>query len=384
MVIARIPRVYDDAANKSADGILGSMTPCALGRLAAALRTSLIAAVFIGFGFERAIQAQQPPTRPTVTAPTNPNLPPPTPAGQSIPGPIKADPPGVDFGIVAPNSVVSTTVKIVNPLDHPVKITMAKPSCTCTTVDMVGKVVPANGFIEMPMSMKLTSAIGKKSAQINMVFEGINQVLSVRIDAETAYAVRANPTYIDALAADRMRGSFELISSDGAPFVVKSVDGRPAQTADGLPMKPATRQVVRYDFTGGVGLQGAGVPPFLIVETDHPKCQLLDLRVRHETTKISPKINFAAFRENVGVVPSGGTAEFEFEVKHIGEGRLDRVEPQHKELTAELLSQRSDGDSLFVKVRVKDGGMPKGPFLLPCRFWSGQTTSDLWLYGTVR
>jgi len=364
--------------------MIGTMTRDAFGRLPAALRTTLIAAVFIGFGCDGAANGQQPPTRPTVTAPSSPNLPPPAPAGQSIPGPIKADPPGVDFGIVAPNSVVSTTVKILNPLDHPITISMAKPSCTCTTVDMVGKIVPANGFIEMPMSMKLTSAIGKKSAQVNMVFEGINQVLSVRIDAETAYAVRANPNYIDALAAERMKGSFELISSDGTPFTVKSVDGRPAQSADGLPMKPATRQVVRYDFTGGVGLQGKGVPPFLIVETDHAKCPLLDLRVRHETTKISPAINFAAFRENVGVMASRGTAEFEFEVKHIGEARLDRVEPQHKELTAEIVSQRSDGDSIFVKVRVKDGGMPAGPFLLPCRFWTGTTSADLWLYGSVR
>ena len=37
-----------------------------------------------------------------------------------------------------------------------------------------------------------------------------------------------------------------------------------------------------------------------------------------------------------------------------------------------------------LKVRVKDGGMPAGPFLLPCRFWSGTTSADLWLYGSVR
>jgi hypothetical protein len=79
---------------------------------------------------------------------------------QTPPCPIVADPPGADFGIVAPGTVVASTIKLINPFDRPVRILEAKPSCTCTTVDMKGKVIPEKGFLEMPMSMKTANSIG--------------------------------------------------------------------------------------------------------------------------------------------------------------------------------------------------------------------------------
>lgn len=332
-------------------------------------------------GFSDPSFAQTPPASIPATSPTTPGLPPPAPAGQAIPGPMKADPPGVDFGVVEPGTTVSATIKLVNPLDRPVTIKMAKPSCTCTTVDMVGKVIPAMGTIDMPMSMKTAHSVGKRSAQINLVFEGINQVLGVRIDAETAYAVRANPPFIDALAAERMKGFFELISTDGVPFTVRAVDGKPPESPDGKPMAPAPRHIVRYDFTRD---PTAKVPPFLIVETDHPKCPLLDLRVRHESTRITPALGFAEYRANLGVLAPKGNGEFELEIKHMGAARVSRVSSLNAAAKTELLEQKSDGDSLLVKVRFEDLGLPKGMFLFPCRFESGVKTADFLLYGVIR
>jgi hypothetical protein len=247
---------------------------------------------------------------------------------------------------------------------------------------MTGKTIPANGFLEMPMSMKTSLSVGRKTAQVNMVFDGLDELLEIKLVAETAYAVRANPNYVDALAPERMKGFFELLSSDNTPFTVKTVNGKPAQTVDGSPMKPALRQVVKYDLT--VPGLVAGVPPFLIVETDHPKCPVLDLRVRHDTTKISPVLSFAEFRTNVGVLQNGTPTEFEIELKHAKELRVDRVESRHKEVQAVLLDQKSDGDSLLVRVRLLPVGLPIGPCLFTCTFGSGAKTSDLWIYGVVR
>ena len=301
---------------------------------------------------------------------------------QEIPGPIRADPATVNFGIVEPGTVVSATIKLNNPLDTPVTIKAAKPSCTCTTVDMTGKVIPARGSIEMPMSMKTSHSVGLKVAQVNLVFEGLNQLMSVRLEAETAYAVRANPAYVDALAPERMAGFFEVMSTDGQPFTVKTVDGKPAVTADGLPMKPAALQVVKYDLSSS-GLHRA-VPPFLIVETDHPKCPVLDLRVRHATTRIAPLLNLAEFRSNVGVLQNGTPAEFEIEVKHAREMRLSGVRTSRAEVEASILEQKSDGDSLLVKIRLLPKSMPIGPFLFTCTLEAPGKNSDLWLYGTTR
>jgi hypothetical protein len=317
--------------------------------------------------------------------PARPAQPAGQPQFQEANGPIMADPPVADFGIVAPGTTVAKTIRLVNPLDRPVVIRLARPSCTCTTVDMTGKTIPARGFLEMPMSMKTPLSVGKKTAQVNMVFEGLNQLLAVRLEAETAYAVRANPPYVDALAPERMKGFFEVLSTDGKPFTVRTVAGAPARTVDGTPQKPAARQVLAYDFTGG-----GAVPPFLVVETDHPDCPVLDLRVRHETTRIAPALGFAEYRANLGALAPKGRSTFELEIKHAGADRIAKVDSLDPRARTALVGQRADGDSVLAIVEVEDLGLPPGTFLFPCRFAStgggtgGAKTADFWLYGTIR
>ena len=310
----------------------------------------------------------------------------PDPKSVEVPGPIKAEPAEVDFGIIEPGSTVAATIKLVNPLDQDVKIIAAKPSCTCTTIDMVGKIIPRGGSIEMPMSMKTAQTPGTKPAVVNMAFEGITQVLVVKIEAETAYTVRASPNFIDALKPERMKGVFELVSSDGAPFVVTNVDGRAPVTIDGSAMQPAVRHVLRYDFSSPSPLSGnvLAVPPFLVVETSHPKCPIIDLRVRHETTRITPAFGFAEFRANCGVMSSKGSSEFELEVKHMGAARIASVQSLNPKVRTEIVSQKPDGSSVLVTVRVTDLGLPPGAFLFPCRFVGNGKQSDFWLFGTVR
>jgi hypothetical protein len=296
-------------------------------------------------------------------------------------GPIVADPQVVNFGVVEPGAKVSATIRIINPLDRPVLIKKAAPSCTCTTIDMTGKTIPARGFLEMPMSMKSSNSTGERKAKVNMVFEGLDQLLSIDLIAESAYMVRSNPPFIDALAPERMKGFFELVARDDQPFTVLTVDGKPAQTADGSPMKPAARHVVAYDFTQ---LEGRPVPPFLIVETDHPKSPLLDLRVRHESTRITPALPFGEFRSNLGVLPAGGSTEFEVHLKTTSPLTLTAVESLDPAFKVELLGQTSDADGALARVRFTDVSLPKGMFLRKCRFKTASKSEDFLLYGSMR
>lgn len=325
-------------------------------------------------------QPAPPATRPAQPTPARPSKQVQT-TNKSVPGPIVADPPHVDFGIVAPGTVVSATIKLFNPLDTPVTIKQAAPTCTCTTVDMAGKIIPPKGSIDMPMSMKTSNSVGERAAELIVVFEGMPQQMVLRLDAETAYAVRANPAYVDALAPERMKGAVELLAVDGKPFKVLAVDGKPAATADGSPMTAAPRQVVRYDFTAE---PGRPVPPFLIVATDHPDCPVMDLRVRHETTRITPSLAFEEFRSNVGIVPAKGSTEFEILIKMMGPNRVQAAVSLNPAAKTEIVSQTADGQNLLVKLRLTDQGLPKGTFLFPCRFASGSKSADLWIYGLVR
>ena len=345
------------------------------------LRWALALAVTVALGAVTPTHAAEQQTPASAAGQSNPD-----PKSKEIPGPIKAEPSDVNFGIVEPGSTVSTTIKISNPLNEDVMILAAKPSCTCTTVDMAGKVIPAGGSIEMPMSMKTSQTPGTKTAVVNMAFKGLGQVMVLKIEAETAYAVRATPNFVDALAPDRVKGTFELQSADGTPFTVKTVDGKPAMTADGSPMKPATKHTVRYDFSAPSALcsKFLAVPPFLIVETDHPKCPVLDLRVRHASTRITPAFGFAEFRANAGAMSPKSSMEFEVELKHMRGARIASVQSQAPSFQTQMVSQTPDGDSLLVKVRVTDLGAPTGPFLFPCRFSGNGKTSDFWVFGTVR
>jgi hypothetical protein len=351
-----------------------------------ALRALALAAMSAALWAPRTLAAaeqQAPAQPPAVPAGGQSN---PDPKSIEIPGPIKAEPPEVNFGIVEPGTKVSANIKLINPLDEDVMIIAAKPSCTCTTVDMVGKVIPARGSIEVPMAMKTSHTPGTKTAVVNMAFKGITQVMVLKIQAETAYAVRAAPNFIDALAPERMQGTFELVSADGTPFTVKSVDGRPPVSADGSPMKAATMHTLRYDFTKPSPLCGTflAVPPFLIVETDHPKCPILDMRVRHATTRITPAFGFAEFRANCGAMSAKGSSEFELEIKLMRKMRIGSVQSLLPAFQTQLVSQTPDGESVLVKVRVTDLGAQPGPFLFPCRFTGNGKTSDFWLFGTIR
>jgi hypothetical protein len=126
------------------------------------------------------------------------------------------------------------------------------------------------------------------------------------------------------------------------------------------------------------------VPPFLVIETDHPKCPILDMRVRHATTRITPSFGFGEFRANCGAISPKGTAEFELEIKHMGKARIAAVQSLVPTFQTQIVSQKPDGDSVLVTVRVVDLGAQPGPFLFPCRFSGNGKTSDFWLFGTIR
>ena len=73
-----------------------------------------------------------------------------------------------------------------------------------------------------------------------------------------------------------------------------------------------------------------------------------------------------------------------FAAKHMAAARVSGVTSLNPAAKTELLEQRSDGDSLMVKVRFTNVSLPNGVFLFPCQFTSGAKAADLWLYGTVR
>lgn len=315
-------------------------------------------------------------------------------------GPVIIDPAEVDFGVVAPETTVEAEVKITNTTSRPIKVLAAVPSCTCTSVDITGKVIPAGGMLPMPMSMKTSASTGEKVAAVKLMFEGHPDPVQVVIRSEVAYSIRATPPFIDVQQAPKtpqgtpdtprpLAGTFTLTSNDGKPFRVISVLGaEPVYAGASAGFKPGSdaprsTYTLAYDFSA---TPPTSIPAYVIVETDRPDCPALDLRVRHENTHIKPTFKIAEFRSAVGRIEPGKSGRFELEIKEIGGRKVASVTSKNPAMaTARLLEQKPDGKSVLMSAEVVPAAGFRGPLYFPVTITldDGRST-DLWVFGSVR
>src|SRR5262249_12464092 len=234
--------------------------------------------------------------------------------------------------------------KLINPLDHDVVVVESATSCQCTGVDIKGKTIPARSSIDMPVSMKMSKAPIKKMAYVAMIVDlqdnGKKQPLRVEIHAEVAYSIRAVPPFIDALAPERMKGTFGLEARDAKPFRVLEVHGRPPAFVGFDPAKdaPRTKYTLNYDFTE----PGFKIPHYLLIESDREDCPIVDVRVRHDSVRISPPFKVSEFRSNFGRIASDQTGTFDLEIEDAQGRKVTGVRSLSPLIEATLISQKED------------------------------------------
>jgi hypothetical protein len=270
--------------------------------------------------------------------------------------PVKADQPRLDAGFVGPNTTVNFKARLRNTSAQPAKCIKSAPSCTCTVVDMFGKEIPAGGTIEVPMSLRTSGATGEKVAQVVLAFEGMPGIVELSIRCEVTYPVRGvqlNPApgggtrrdpFVNAFDyPGNVRGEVTVEAIDGKPFRVLSVDLKPPVFVDFDPVNQGPRESyrVRYDFTAE---PGRGVPKYLIIETDRPDARLIDMRVRHDSTRINPLFGFGQYRENFGVLAPGKTHTFDLEIKHANGVRIDSALSMDPRIESKVLGQKPGAD----------------------------------------
>jgi hypothetical protein len=321
-------------------------------------------------------------------------------AQPAIAGPIVALPGTVMLGFIEPRSSVTREVPLRNTSDKPVRILKAVPSCTCTTLDVTGKVIPPMGELVIPITMKVSSATGIKTANVQFVLEGVPSVLTVAMQGEVSYPVRAlqldpktdtRVPYIDAFTnAGKLTGLIEVVAVDGKPFTVTGVQGAPPKHVgfDPATDAPRTSYTVEYDLSG---IECAKMPPYLIVATDRADAPVIDMRVRHACTRIDPVIPFAEFRVNLGVVRPGSTTNYDFELKQARGWTATGSSCSDPRIRVEFEKQKpvdSEGHSLVaLKATVSPDtrGLLLVPVTLEATGPNGRPVSSVfWLYADVR
>ena len=300
---------------------------------------------------------------------------------------VYGDPADVDFGVTRPGTKLRAEFRLVNPTDRPVKVLAAQPTCQCTTVNVSGEVIPPRGALGIPATLQVPNTTGMKQAAINTALEPGVAGPRLTLTAVAAYAVRTEPLYVDALSPAGMTGEVVLESTDGRPFRVRSVNGRPPLLR--TPDAAATRHLVGYDLTGETP---ATMPKWLLFETDHPEAPMIEMRVRHEWSKLPHQfpgyrvsIQFDGYVANLGAVSAGVPAVFDLQLKHFAGQRLLAIRSGDPRFTAAVVGQTpGDDDRVLITASVTPADGVTGPFIVPLIFEATTGSEQMYAIGTVR
>jgi hypothetical protein len=98
--------------------------------------------------------------------------------------PVRTNPPALlDFGEVPLNVPAEKVIELVNRGDVDVRLRDSRTNCGCTTADVAGLVVPANGTLELPIHFDAEGRIGERSATVDLFFEGWERPIKFRVVA---------------------------------------------------------------------------------------------------------------------------------------------------------------------------------------------------------
>jgi hypothetical protein len=293
---------------------------------------------------------QAPPAKPAAVPQTQPRgLP------DLVDGPLRISPGGIEFGDVAPNSAHQAQMEIRNTGAQPISIVTVRPTCLCTTPDdLSGTVIPPGGSVPFSAGFEAPTETGTKTARIQLVYSagGQSRAVTIYLRGEITMAVKSDPPYVDALKGVT-HGEVRLTSVDGRPFRVLSSGG----------VAPVAEASTVHTLSWHVPARGTdncpGARLWWVVETDHPDCPILPLRIRHECTgSLSDPARFDrkwTFKEpivNLGAIAAGEPLETEV-VLHNREGvPITGVISLSADATAELISTgAAKGETVSYQVR---------------------------------
>jgi hypothetical protein len=313
--------------------------------------------------------------------------------------PIEFEPPALDFGILPPGGTGRGSVKIWNVGSVPLAIYRGIVSCGCTHADRLdGRVIAPGSFTEFNTTMDMKSGLGEKREKLTIFFRGYERVQPPVIydfTAEVSLPVRAVPphltAYDDATGGDILSGEFTLDSLDGRPFRILAVNGEPPVFADdgAAAGEPRSRYTLKWDLTP-YAARGE-VPWFWIVETDREDCPIIDLRVRHRSTKPQrvPGRRWSQRDQRivVGVVRNNEPIEIETKIQYpvdmtpsVGTAGVARTSTR---LDAELVEAWVEESYLHYRIRVTPLEAPPGLLYEEIRLFASGGEAPLRIIGRI-
>ena len=299
------------------------------------------------------------------------------------PPPITVTPQRLDFGFMLPNTNARGPLTLLNTGAEPVTLLSVTASCKCTTItDAAGVTIEPGKTFVIETELSGAPMQGARRSQLKIIAKGYARPIQVAVQGEVALPVRAVPAYIN-LVGERARSGQTIIeSTDGKPFRVLSVNGKPPSIVpQEAPGDAHARHTLAWDFP-----EGATLPDFWMVETDHPSCALVDVRVRNANPIKRPVLRMREYRVNAGRIdPVDGVrievqskdATAPFDVVSIKGGVACPV-------TAELVESHAEDEGMVAVIRLKPLPDARGFFADTLIVGSGGKLQELDLFGTIR
>lgn len=302
------------------------------------------------------------------------------------PAPVEFDPPAVDLGYILPNQKVNTIIQVRNIGSEPLQITLAKPSCTCTTLDdLAGTVIPPGESVSLTVQLKARSKPSPMGSSVTFSFEGYAESSKISISAQVARPIRTVPQIFN-LATGELSGQVVVESNDGRPFTISAANRQPPEY---IGFDPATDElrnvyVLQWDVSQ---YTEQTMPGWWVIETDHPDCPVVDVWVRHEWNMPEPAAGrpWRLLTQHVVIdgINAGESGEFMVEISKLRLDDIYSVISLSNEFDAKLVSIERIGVDAEVTVRITPAAGHHGLMYGTIQFISRDHAQKLTVIGTV-
>lgn len=308
-----------------------------------------------------------------------------------VSGTLHINPGGIDFGDVAPKTTFRAELTLINVGGTPITITEVQSSCGCTVPeDLEGAVIAAGTSMPFATTFTSPSEPGPKDSKVLLKFNDGSKPRHalITLHGNVTLSILADPPYVDALKGKRT-GTVTIRSQDGQPFRVISSNEAAPVYADGFNPasdKPRSAYTIQWalDYPtdeADCGRQRIWWP----VETDHPDCGIVPLRIRHECTGVLMDPDwkqrnwiFLEYIVNLDRIKAGKTIELEVALRNWDGIPVYAVESLSPDATAELVSTADPpGETTTCKVRFTPRAGYKGLLYAMVNFKSDTGDMDI-------
>lgn len=302
-------------------------------------------------------------------------LPPPLSTDPVVSGALRIEPGGFDFGIIEPSSSHEVKAVLHNTGTTPITFVKVSPSCACTsTQDLTKETIPAGESITFDANFKAPTEPGLKTAYIQIIFnQGTNQGhVKINLQGLVTMAVRADPPYVDAYKRlqrgetiiKAQAGETAVVSIDGKPFNIITSNGKKPVYADGFDSAkddPRNSYKIKWNIPQRNSNNCSGSRRWWVIETDHPDCPILPMRVRNECTgtrldmtRKSRGWYFKEYIAQLGAIEAGKPVETEVLIPLDKKGiKILSVQSLSQNAHAQLISSSTSDDGKKITCRVR-------------------------------